>query len=118
MKFEKSIPILYSKDVSKSIVFYTDKLGFDEKWEWDDPPTFGGVSKGEVEIFFSEKGQGNPGTWLFIVVDDVDEYYEGIKTNGAKIVAPPNNREWNMRELVVEDPDGHIIRFGQRIECD
>ena len=30
MKFEKSIPILYSKDVAKSIVFYTDKLGFEK----------------------------------------------------------------------------------------
>ena len=28
------------------------------------------------------------------------------------------DREWNMREMIVQDPDGHIIRFGQRIECE
>ena len=118
MKFEKSIPILYSEDVAKSLTFYIDKLGFGEKWEWDNPPTFGGVCHGDVEIFFSEKGHGNPGTWVFIVVENVDEYYESIKLKGVNIIAPPNNKEWNMRELVVADPDGHIIRFGQRIESD
>jgi len=55
---------------------------------------------------------------VFIVIENVDEYYESIKLKGVDIIAPPNNKEWNMRELVVEDPDGHIIRFGQRIECD
>jgi predicted enzyme related to lactoylglutathione lyase len=118
MKFEKSISILYSADIPKSLNYYIEQLGFDQKWEWDSPPTFGGVSKDEVEIFFSEKGQGNPATWLCVIVDNVDEYYQHIKEKGAKIVAPPESKEWNMREMLVEDPDQHIIRFGHRIDCD
>ncbi len=31
---------------------------------------------------------------------------------------PPTSREWNIREMMEEDADGHIIRFGHRIECD
>ena len=118
MKFEKSITILYSADIVKSLDYYTEKLGFDQEWEWDSPPTFGGVSKDDVAIFFCEKGQGNPGTWLCIMVDNVDEYYERIKNKGAKIVALPQTKEWNMREMLVEDPDGHIIRFGHRTDCE
>ena len=53
-----------------------------------------------------------------MVVDNVDEYYESIKDKGAKVVAVPESKEWNMREMLVEDPDGHIIRFGHRIECE
>jgi uncharacterized glyoxalase superfamily protein PhnB len=53
-----------------------------------------------------------------VVVDNVDEYYESIKDKGAKIVALPESKEWNMREMLVEDLDGHIIRFGHRIECE
>ena len=118
MKFEKSITILYSADIVRSLDYYTEKLGFDEKWEWDSPPTFGGVNKDDVAIFFCKNDQGNPGTWLCIVVDNVDEYYESIKDKGANIAAVPQTKEWNMREMLVEDPDGHIIRFGHRIECE
>lgn len=116
MKFEKAVTILYSGDIIRSLDYYLDKLGFDQKWEWDSPPTFGGVSKDCVEIFFCKKGQGNPGTWLAINVDNVDEYYESIRNNGAKIISMPQDMEWNMREMLVEDPDGHIIRFGHGID--
>jgi uncharacterized glyoxalase superfamily protein PhnB len=118
MKFEKSNPILYSRDVKKSLNYYTEVLGFDDSWEWGDPTDFGGIVKDDVEIFFCLNNQGNPGTWIAIVLDDVDSYYDKIKDRGAKIIAPPDNKEWNMREMLVEDPDGHIIRFGQRINCD
>jgi len=118
MKFEKSVTILYSTDIQRSLSYYIEKLGFSEKWEWDTPPTFGGVVKDDVEIFFCKNDQGNPGTWLCVVVDSVDEYYESIKQSGALILAPPESKEWNMREMLVQDPDGHIIRFGNRIECD
>jgi uncharacterized glyoxalase superfamily protein PhnB len=65
---------------------------------------------------FCLEDQGNPGTWLAINVENVDEYYETIKARGAKIISPPDDKEWFMREMLVEDPDGHIIRFGHGIE--
>jgi GNAT superfamily N-acetyltransferase/catechol 2,3-dioxygenase-like lactoylglutathione lyase family enzyme len=113
MIFKHAVPILYSSDVLKSLSYYTDVLGFESRWEWGNPPTFGGVSKNSVEIFFCEKGQGNPGTWLSVMVDNVDEFYETVKVRGAKILSLPENMEWGFREMLVEDPDGHKIRFGQ-----
>jgi len=118
MKFEKSNPILYSTDIKNSIKYYIEKLGFADSWVWGDTPDFGGVVKDNVEIFFCLMEQGKPGYWLTIVLDDVDEYYHSIKDKGAKILAAPENMQWSMREMLVEDPDGHIIRFGHRIECD
>ena len=118
MKFEKSNPILFSRDIKKSLQYYTMVLGFEDSWEWGDPVDFGGVVKDDVEIFFCLNGQGNQGTWLAIIVEDVDVYYEMIKGRGANIIATPESHEWNMREMLVQDPDGHMIRFGHRIECD
>ena len=116
MTFEKSIPILYSSDLNRSLEYYTTVLGFEDKWQWRDPPPFGGVVKNGVEIFFCEKNMGHAGTWLCIVVDNVDAYYESIKEKGANIITPPVNRDWYMREMIVADPDGHVIRFGHRID--
>lgn len=118
MKFEKSNPILFSADIERSIKYYKEQLGFTESWTWGEPIDFGGIVKDEVEIFFCLNGQGNPGTWLALIVEDVDVYYEQIKANGAEIIVPPRNQEWNMREMFVKDPDGHILRIGHRIECD
>ena len=115
MKFKDGIPILYSADVVRSINYYTKILGFENSWNWGSPPTFGGVSRDSVQIFFCEKGQGNPGTWLSVFVDNVDEFYEILKTKGAAILSAPENMEWGVREMLVEDPDGHKIRFGHGI---
>jgi hypothetical protein len=118
MKFDKVIPILYATDISKSIAYFVEQLKFETKWEWDQPPTFGGVSRDDAEIFFCKDAQGNPGTWLCIVVDDVDAYYELIKDTEAKILAKPDTKEWSMREMLIECPDGHILRIGHNTACD
>ena len=60
MKFDKAVPILYSKDISKSTAYFVEQLKFENKWEWGSPPTFGGVYRDTVEIFFCKEGQGNP----------------------------------------------------------
>jgi len=112
MKFHHVTPILYCSNVVNSIRYYTEVLGFENSWDWGTPPTFGGVSKDGTEIFFCENGQGNPGTWLSIFVDNADELYETIKARGAKILSAPTTMEWGVREMLVEDPDGHKIRFG------
>ncbi|MBS1609281.1 MAG: GNAT family N-acetyltransferase [Bacteroidetes bacterium] len=115
MRFNTIIPILYSSSIINSLNHYTDVLGFENKWDWGSPPTFGGIYKNGIEIFFCENGQGHPGTWISIMVDNVDEYYETINAKGANIISPPESMEWNIREMLVKDPDGHIIRFGNSI---
>lgn len=119
MKAESLIPILYSKNVPASIDYYKTVLGFDDSWLWEESPTFGGVSWGQdVRIFFCQEGQGHPGTWICVNLDNVDEYYEMIRQRGANILSAPKDESWFMREMLVQDPDGHIIRFGHGIECD
>ena len=103
MTFESVVPILYSADVGRSIAYYMEQLAFDAKWAWDDPTTFGGVSRDCVRLFFCLKCQGSPA-------------HGYVKGQGAKILSPPEDKEWFMREMLVEDPDGHIIRFGHGIE--
>jgi uncharacterized glyoxalase superfamily protein PhnB len=118
MKIESVIPILYSDDVARSLAYYTQVLGFEEQWTWDDPPTFGGALTGDTTIFFCKGDQGHAGTWLCLNVDNVDEYYATIKEKGAIILSTPEDKPWFMREMLVKDPDGHILRIGHNIECD
>ena len=118
MKIESVIPILYSDDVARSIRYYTEVLGFEKHWSWDQEPSFGGVVDGETAIFFCRGDQGHKGTWLAINVDNVDEYYKKIKSKGAVILSPPDTKPWFMREMLVQDPDGHMLRIGHNTNCE
>jgi predicted enzyme related to lactoylglutathione lyase len=108
-------PIFYVRDFDEAMRYYTEKLLFRKLWDWGEPPTFGAVALDKVEIFFCEGGQGNPGTWLSIFMEDVDWYFERIKALGAEVIEPPENYPWGMREMRVRDPNQHVIRFGHGI---
>jgi uncharacterized glyoxalase superfamily protein PhnB len=59
-----------------------------------------------------QDGQGQPGTWMSIFVQDVDALYEDYRRRGAMIPEPPENFPWGVREMLVKDPDGHCLRIG------
>jgi uncharacterized glyoxalase superfamily protein PhnB len=110
--FHGVTPILNVKSVPKAISFYVDQLGFSKRWDWGDPATFGCVERDKVSIFVCEAAQGRSGTWVMIFLDSVDELYDEYTRRGVKILQRPTNMPWGTREMNVEDPDGHHIRFG------
>jgi len=111
-RFEHVVPILAVKNLAASIAYYVDKLGFEKKWEWGDPPDFASVGREEVELFLSLNSQGGPGMWMSIFVQDIDALYEAYKKTGAIIRKPPADYPWGVREMTVEDLDGHCLRMG------
>ena len=111
---DKHHAILAAVDVGSAVDFYTNKLGF-----WlafvDDPPTFAGVNLGQVQIFL-EQGTPTPeGSSVYFVIGHVDELYEFQRANGVKIVAPPEDRPYGLRDYMVEDLYGHRLVFGQHL---
>jgi len=112
VRFECVTPILNVSNIKQSLEYYTKKLGFDISFEWGEPTGFAGLNRDGVELFLCEGAQGGAQTWLSIFVDDVDRLHEQYKANGAIIVQPPTNFPWGVREMNVEDPDGHRLRVG------
>jgi catechol 2,3-dioxygenase-like lactoylglutathione lyase family enzyme len=110
--FECVVPILNVRDFAASMDYYVNKLGFKKQWDWGTPPSFGCVGRGNVEIFLSEGGQGRPGTWMSIFMEDVDALFAEYTASGATIRQAPTNMPWGTREMNVEDLDGHRFRMG------
>jgi catechol 2,3-dioxygenase-like lactoylglutathione lyase family enzyme len=110
--FESAIPILNVSSVPASISYYVDQLGFRLEWDWGDPPTFACVFRDKVRIFLCQGAQGAAGTWIAINVQNVDDLYEIYRNRGVTIRQKPTNFPWGMREMNVEDPDGHRLRMG------
>jgi catechol 2,3-dioxygenase-like lactoylglutathione lyase family enzyme len=111
-RFLSSVPILNVRNVPASIDYYVHKLGFEKEWDWGAPPTFGCVWRDQVRIFLCEGGQGAPGTWISIFVQNVDALYEDYQRRGAIIRQAPANFPWGVREMNVQDLDGHRLRMG------
>jgi hypothetical protein len=42
---------------------------------------------------------------------DIFALYDELKSKGSMISLPPTNFSWAL-EMQIEDPDGHILRFG------
>jgi predicted lactoylglutathione lyase len=109
------VPILRVSDFSASMMYYTERLGFAKAWEYGEPASFGCVKRDSIELFLSLGGQGQVGTWISMFVQDVDVLFEELRRRGAKIVRDPVDEPWGVREMHVQDPDGHTFRFGSGV---
>lgn len=131
---ERVTPILNVSDIQESFAWF-EKLGWQKSWDWGDPPDFGGVCSGDFEIYLCENAQGgrgkgpakitfgpdgdeggDKGAWIMIAVEDVEAVYQRCLAQGLEITWPPTDMPWNMREMHVRHPDGHVLRIGQRRE--
>lgn len=133
MKAHGLTPILNVSNFAESVEWF-EKLGWQKSWDWGDPPTFGGVCSGVCQIFLCLNGQGGRGksdmamtfgptgddgreggVWMSIWVEDVDAVYKRCLEKGLDVTWPPTDMEWNVREMHVRHPDGHVFRISRGI---
>ena len=127
-------PILNVSDIQQSFAWF-EKFGWQKGWDWGDPATFGGVCSGKCEIFLCENAQGGrgksalsktfgpdgddsaeKGVWMSIWVDDVDAVHQRCLQQGLEVTWPPTDMPWNVREMHVRHPDGHVFRISRGID--
>jgi catechol 2,3-dioxygenase-like lactoylglutathione lyase family enzyme len=110
----RAIPIFEVRELKASQRYYREALGFKVDWEHGDPPDFGSVSRAETVIFQCQ-GCGHPaGAWVMIFTPDVDRLHRELAARKARIVMPPRDMPWGLREMNVADPDGNVLRFASR----
>jgi uncharacterized glyoxalase superfamily protein PhnB len=103
-----AIPIFRVANLATSLDYYTRILGFEIPWQM---PWYASVRRGTCSLMLCEGGQGNPGTWIWAPVSDVEALYEEWKLSGANILQGPTNFPWGSREIQILDPDNHRLRF-------
>jgi catechol 2,3-dioxygenase-like lactoylglutathione lyase family enzyme len=108
-RFEHAEPILRVSDMRTSLRYYVEVLGFrNADWGSDD---FTCLTRDGAAIYLCRGDQGCAGTWAWIGVEDARAVYQEYQASGAKIRQRPINHPWAL-EIQVEDPDGHVLRFG------
>jgi glyoxylase I family protein len=109
------------KDVTRSIAFYTENLGF--KIQQDARPAFASVSLGDLRLLLSgpessgarpmpDGRRPEPGGWNRVVldVDRLADRVAKLKETGHRfrndIIAGPGGKQ-----IILEDPDGNPIEL-------
>ncbi len=109
VRLENTTPILRVSHLAGSVDYYTTVLGFSV--DWIVPDNMGSVSRDGHGLMLCLNDQGQAGTWVWCGVSDVESLWQEYRSAGAIIRLPPTNYSW-AREIHVQDPDGHVLRFG------
>jgi uncharacterized glyoxalase superfamily protein PhnB len=134
VNFADVTPNLIVSDVERSLAFYRDVLGFSIATTVPEtaPFVFVWLQRGDVHVFLNAKEGmtdelpelkrqqiGGTNTMYVLVEADsagegVDALYHEIQPQ-ARIVMPLKDQFYGMREFAVEDPDGYLLFFAQRM---
>lgn len=123
--FEKAYPILNVRNVAASLEYYLDRLGFEKGFTWPPPcnwpgvspvmPTYGEVRRGNFALHLAQNEEPGTPNWVYLDLassSDLELLYQEYQASGARIKEAPTDKEWHMREMLVEDLDGHTLRIG------
>jgi uncharacterized glyoxalase superfamily protein PhnB len=124
----KLTPNLLVSNVERSLAFYENVLGFARGTTVPEqsPFVFASVVSGPVEIFLNDRStvtKESPqmsglafggGNTMFIELTGIDVLHEGIKSH-VKITMPLVTQWYGLREFAIEDPDGYVITFAERV---
>jgi uncharacterized glyoxalase superfamily protein PhnB len=116
--FTRGHPILNVKNVATSLDCYCTRLGFEQDFSWpwgQTPPTFVQVSRGHFSVMLAQEEQGGPGMWMYLdlaSLEDLAALHQEYLAHGVQVIEPPTDTPWGMREMLIEDVDGHILRIG------
>ena len=102
-------------DIAKSIEHYRDTLGFTVTFQYGAPTFYACLCRDEVALHLlaahgTKRLPGNGGICVF--VKDVDGVHAELAARGAKVVKPPQNYDYGMRDFDVTDLDGNQLTFG------
>ena len=109
-------------NVTDSINFYSEILGFKVDYLSGSPPNYAVVFRDEVYIHLCLKETQNynigPGS-VFIVVNGIEKIWEKIQNNHVEIISPLANKDYGsgvkFRVFTIYDLDKNVLRIGEKI---
>lgn len=124
------VPELSVTDLARSLVFYTGLLGFSVRYRRDDPP-FAYLEQQQVQLMLE---QVHPAGWqvgaleppfgrginLQMELTEIQPLLDRLQGAGIALFRQPTEVWYpvgemlaGQRELLLQDPDGYLLRFVQ-----
>jgi len=110
-------------DLDRAVAHYRDRLGFDVDFIYDS--FYASVSRDGFAIHLkeapklpAERAHRKQHEHLdaHISVSGIRDLFGQLQSRGAAVVRPLEERPWACLDFYVEDPDGYILCFSERID--
>ena len=112
-------------DLSRTIGFYTNRLGFRLTSRFGDPPSWCMLRRDDVELMFNAPPRADVERDVprkskdyqvfYIYPDDVAALHAQLKRDGVA-VTDLRVTVYGMKEFELRDPDGYRLWFGQETD--
>ena len=123
---ERMIPLLPCRSMDEQLAFY-ESIGFEVTYRQKAPNVYASVQRGLIELhFFTMKGYEPAASYstCYALVADIDRLYadfrDGLKrslgrvpTRGIPRIGALGDMSYGVRQFLLTDPGGNIIRIGQ-----
>ncbi len=117
--FSHAATVFPVRDLERSVAFYTQGLGFELTFSWEEPATYAVLKRGGVSIHLSlhdeQDQQIIPKGLLYIFVYDVNKIYQRCLAHRITIKNTLALQDYGMTDFDIVDPDGHSITFGRGV---
>jgi catechol 2,3-dioxygenase-like lactoylglutathione lyase family enzyme len=113
-------PVLPVSDVEASAAFFKNVLGFEVEFLRGSPAVHGRVKSGDgsygqpiyVHLSKASAEQIHPTGELRIHVgSELDALFSEYVRRGAQVISLPVSQPWGLREFVLREPNGYLLRF-------
>ena len=114
--FTGAATIFTVRDVGASLAYYRDLLGFSVTFQYGEPTYYVCLCRDEVAIHL--RGAGGNASWIpgngaiCDFVTYVDGLHAELVARGARVLQPPQDYPYGMRDFGVADLDGNQLTFG------
>jgi catechol 2,3-dioxygenase-like lactoylglutathione lyase family enzyme len=114
-------PQLLVSDINRSIDFYTNKLGFEKDFVYED--FYAGISKdgftihlkvGKPSIEERQNKRKNEDLDIVFSVNSIEDLYEELLNNSVEFSQPLREMDHG-KEFYIIDPDGYILSFLEEV---
>jgi len=123
MKVQLAVPVIATGDVTETVKYFEEVLGFAKQWIWGDPPTYAGLQSGEVWIYVnydpdlaSAVGEDGLAPEIFLWVEGIEDVYRQHVSRGAEVIEELSERPWGAMQYVVLEPNGYRIKIAELME--
>lgn len=107
---ECTIPVLPVRQLSASLRFYTETLGFQLDWGGQAGSLIASVSRDGRPIMLSQLQSWVAPAWVWIGLED-DSLFEEYRARSVRVLQEPRNNPWAF-EMKLLDPDDNVLWLG------
>ncbi|MBU1668266.1 VOC family protein [bacterium] len=140
MKFRKMTPVLSVENITKTVNFYQQILGFqlhmlvtadthtmEDTLLDTEEYVYAMLSRDELYIMFLkesefkenipvlEKNRIGASVLFYIEVEKIDELYNSLQESPIKIVKELTTTWYGMREFYIKDCNGYVLAFAEQV---